>query len=88
MAAALRTGRGTPAIWPVQSALETYAAAVASVRSEGLTRGIAGDVVERFYALGFSLEQMRQNLKDMERCVSDWSETAGVVATRPEDGVD
>ena len=87
-AAALRTGRGTPAIWPLQSALEAYASAVASVRSEGLTRGIAGDVVERFYALGFSLEQMRQNLKDMERCVSDWSETSGVVAIRPEDEVD
>jgi hypothetical protein len=32
---------------------------------------------------------MRQNLKDMERCVSDWSETSGVVvAIRPEDEVD
>ena len=88
MAAALRTGRGTPAIWPVQSALEAYAAAIASVRSEGLTRGMAGDVVERFYALGFSLEQMRQNLKDMERCVSHWSETSGSAATKPEDEID
>ena len=42
IAAALRSGRGAPAIWPVQSALEAYAAAVASCRSEGLTRGLAG----------------------------------------------
>jgi hypothetical protein len=87
-AAALRVGRGAPAIWPVQSALESYAAAVAAVRSEGLTRGVAGDVIECFFALGFSLEQMRQNLKDLERCVSDWSEASEVAAIKPDDGVE
>lgn len=75
MAVALRTGRGVAAIWPVQTALEAYGAAVAAVRSDGLTRGVPSDVAERFFALGFSLEQMRQNLKDLERCVSHWSET-------------
>jgi len=74
-AAALRTGRGAPAIWPVQTALEAYAAEVAAVRSDGLTRGVAGDVTERFFAIGFSLEQMRQNLKDLERCVSVWADS-------------
>jgi hypothetical protein len=89
MAAALRTGRGAPAIWPVQSALEAYAAAVATVRSEGLTRGLTGDVTEHFFALGFSLEQMRQNLKDLERCVSHWSEASDIVGIiKPADGVD
>jgi len=85
-AAALRSGRGAPAIWPVQSALEAYAATVATCRNEGLTRGVAGDVIERFFALGFSLEQMRQNLRDLERCVSYWSETADVAAIKPDDG--
>jgi uncharacterized membrane protein YccC len=87
-AEALRIGRGAAAIWPVQSALEAYAAAIASCRSDGLTRGFSGDVVERFYALGFSLEQMRQNLKDLERCVSDWSESSDMPAIRSNDGVD
>jgi uncharacterized membrane protein YccC len=87
MADALRNGRGAAAIWPVQTALEGYAAAIASVRSDGLTRGVAGDVVERFYALGFSLEQLRQNLRDLERCVADWSESADIVAIKPDDGV-
>jgi len=81
MAAALRSGRGAPAIWPVQTALKAYAAAVAGVRSDGLTRGVSGDIAEHFFALGFSLEQMRQNLKDLERCVSYWSEKS------PETGV-
>ncbi len=86
MAAALRTGRGAPAIWPVQSALEAYAAAVAAVRSAGLTRGVPGDVAERFFALGFSLEQMRQNLRDLERCVSQWSETSPEIKPAESDG--
>jgi Fusaric acid resistance protein family len=87
MAVALRTGRGAPAIWPVQSALETYAAAVVAMRSDGLTRGVANDVTERFFALGFSLEQMRQNLRDLERCVSDWSEATGTIAGKPADEI-
>src|ERR1700716_1001342 len=82
-AAALRSGVGAPAIWPIHEALQGYAAEIASLRSEGLTRGLPGDVAERFFALGFSLEQMRQNLKDLERCVAEWSETP-VATTREE----
>jgi uncharacterized membrane protein YccC len=76
MAAALRNGNGAPAIWPVQAALQAYAAEVAALRNEGLTRGLPADVAERFFALGFSLEQMRQNLKDLERCVAEWTEAS------------
>jgi Fusaric acid resistance protein-like len=75
-ASALRSGVGAPAIWPVQAALQAYAAEVASVRGEGHIRGQPADVAERFYAVGFSLEQMRQNLKDLERVVAEWSETS------------
>src|SRR6266478_3025474 len=84
-AAALRSGVGAPAIWPMHEALQGYAAEIASLRSEGLTRGLPGDVAERVFALGFSLEQMRQNLKDLERCVAEWSETPSVATTREED---
>ena len=49
------------------------------MRGEGLTRGLPADVIERFFALGFSLEQMRQNLMDLERVVAEWSETPPAV---------
>ncbi len=75
MAAALRTATGPSAIAPVDDALQSYAATVAALRGEGLTRGLPADVVERFFALGFSLEQMRQNSMDLERVVAEWSET-------------
>ncbi len=48
------------------------------VRRDGLIRGLPGDVAERFFALGFSLEQMRQNLADLDRCVAEWSATPPV----------
>ena len=54
--------------------MKAFADEVEHVRSEGLTRGLPGDVIERFFALGFSLEQMRQNLGDLERVVAEWSE--------------
>jgi uncharacterized membrane protein YccC len=75
IAAALRTRAAAPVALPIDAVLYRYAAAVAAVRSEGLTRGLSGDVVERFFALGFVLEQMRRNLRDLERCVTEWSET-------------
>jgi hypothetical protein len=29
--------------------------------------------VERLFALGFALEQIRNNLKDLESCVAEWA---------------
>jgi uncharacterized membrane protein YccC len=75
-AAALREGAGAPPIHPVHVALQHYAEAVAAVRQDGLIRGQPSDTAERFFALGFSLEQMHQNLCDLDRVVGEWSETA------------
>lgn len=75
-AEALREGGGAPPIHPVHVALQHYSEAVAAVRQDGLIRGHAGDTAERFFALGFSLEQMHQNLCDLDRVVGEWSEAA------------
>jgi uncharacterized membrane protein YccC len=73
-AAALRSGVVPPVIDPVQFALQGYAEEIAAVRRDGLIRALPGEVAERFFALGFSLEQMRQNLGDLDRCITEWSE--------------
>jgi uncharacterized membrane protein YccC len=73
-AVSLRNASGTVEIRPVDAALQAYAAEVAALRSEGLIRGVPADVAERFFALGFSLEQMRQNLNDLDRCHAEWCE--------------
>ena len=79
-AAALRNGSGVVDIQPVDAALQAYAAEVAALRAEGLIRGVPVDVAERFFALGFSLEQMRQNLNDLDRCHAEWCEKPATTA--------
>jgi uncharacterized membrane protein YgaE (UPF0421/DUF939 family) len=70
----LRARQIAPSLDAVGAALDAYNADIVTVRNEGLTRGLSADAVERFFALGFALEQMRQNLKDLARCVTEWAE--------------
>jgi uncharacterized membrane protein YccC len=70
---ALQASRGPPPLEAVESALEAYAAEVAALRRDGGTRNLPGNAVENFFALGFALEQMHLNFKDLERCVTEWS---------------
>jgi hypothetical protein len=81
-ATALREGAGAPPVHPVHLALQHYAEAVAAVRQDGLIRGQPADTAERFFALGFSLEQMHQNLCDLDRVVGEWSEAAAAKSVR------
>jgi hypothetical protein len=46
---------------------------VQTARADGLTRVLPADGAERFFAVGFALEQMRQNLIDLQRVVDEWS---------------
>ena len=71
--AALQAGRWPPSLKAVETALDAYVTEIAAVRRDGLTRSLASDAVERFFALGFALEQMHNNLKDLERCVTEWA---------------
>lgn len=87
-AASLRQRAPPPAIAPVDAALRDYAGEVTAVRSEGLTRGVPGDVAERFFALGFSLQQMRQNAKDLERCVAVWADSPAIPRKETSDEVE
>ena len=75
-AAALQSGRGPPSLEGVESALAAYAAEIAALRRDGVTRTLTDDAAERFFALGFALEQMHNNFKDLGRCVAEWAEPA------------
>jgi uncharacterized membrane protein YccC len=71
--AALQVGRGPPSLNAVESALDVYATEVAALHRDGLTRSLPAEEAERFFALGFALEQMHNNCKDLERCVAEWA---------------
>lgn len=70
---ALLAHRGPPPIEAFERALEAYDVEVEAVRAAGLTRALPGDSAERFFAIGFALEQMHQNLRDLARVVTEWS---------------
>lgn len=74
-----------PLLDAVDAALTAYAAEIAALRREGLTRDLPGDAAERFFALGFAFEQMHNNCKDLERCVAEWA-GAGTALARADDG--
>jgi uncharacterized membrane protein YccC len=54
-----------------EGAINDYAAAIGLVRKEGLTRGLPSDMVEHIFALGFALEQLRLNFRDLRRAVTE-----------------
>jgi uncharacterized membrane protein YccC len=68
---ALVARRDPPPLNEAEVALDGYAEAFAAIRREGLTLGLPLDTVERIFTLGFALEQLHQNLRDLQRCVSE-----------------
>jgi len=71
-AVALRGRRAPPPLESFERGLEAYDAEVELMRHEGFTRALPGDAAERFFAVGFALEQMHQNFRDMVRVVDEW----------------
>jgi hypothetical protein len=74
--AALKAGREAPALDAVETALDAFAAELAAMRREGLTRDLPTDDVERIFTLGFALEQLRRNFDDLARCVAEFAQPA------------
>jgi hypothetical protein len=69
--AALMARRNPPPLNAVDASFESYAVEIAELCREGLTPDLPGDEVERLFALGFTLEQLRRNFKNLEQCVTD-----------------
>jgi len=67
---ALIRRRAPPPLDALEGALDEYNAVMAALRSEGLTRALSGDAAEHFFTLGFALEQLHRNFRDLERCVT------------------
>jgi hypothetical protein len=70
--AALRKLSPPPPLDAVDAAFKTYTEAFGAVRREGLTRNMPGETVERLFALGFALDQLREHLSDLHRVVGEW----------------
>jgi len=73
--AALSGWQAAPALDAVEAALDGYAAEFAALRREGLTRELPDEAVERIFAFGFALDQLRLHLRDLARCVAELAPT-------------
>jgi hypothetical protein len=71
-----------PSLDAVETAFADYASEFVALRTEGLTHNLPGDVAERLFAIGFALEQMRQNFNDLSRCLAEWAEPARSLSRR------
>ena len=74
---ALAQGRTPPPLEPVEGSLQSFDSEIAALRTEGLTRALSTGEIERLFALGFALEQLRQNFSDLARCVQELAGDAG-----------
>jgi len=70
--AALIARRKPPPLDTVDAAFNSYGAEIAALRREGLTRDLPGDAVERLFALGFALDQLHRDFKDLEQRVMEY----------------
>ena len=72
-ASALAGRRLPPPLGPVEDSLQAFGSEVAVLRGKGLTRALSTAELERLFALGFGLEQLRQNLSDLARRVQEFA---------------
>jgi hypothetical protein len=74
--AALIARRNPQPLDAVDVAFDGYEAEIAALRGEGLTRDLPVDALERLFALGFAIEQLRHDLRELEQCVSEYARSA------------
>jgi uncharacterized membrane protein YccC len=67
MADALVAGRQPPSLETFEASLEDFTKTFAGIRQDRLTVGLPVETVERIFALGFALEQLRDHLRDLHR---------------------
>jgi len=79
-AVALLAAGELPSLDAVESALDGYATEFAALRREGFTRQLSDEAVERIFALGFALDQLRLHLRDLARCVGELAPTGSGAA--------
>ena len=63
-----------PSQHAVDAAFDAYAAEMAGLRHQDLTCDLPVEAMERIFTLAFTLEQLRRNFSDLERCVTNHSE--------------
>jgi uncharacterized membrane protein YccC len=75
-AAAVAAGTPPPSIADLEAAIDAFSGEFADLRSEDLIRPLSVGEAEQLFALRFGLEQLRQNVRDLVRAITDWSQAS------------
>jgi hypothetical protein len=70
---ALRDQKPPPPLGAADAAFRDYIERFGAVRREGMTRDMKSEDAERLFALGFTLEQLREHLVEVHRVVGEWT---------------
>jgi len=70
-AKALVSRGSLPPVEPSEEAFATYNSEVIALHREGLTLTLSISEVEQLFTLGFALEQLHRNFRDLGRCVEE-----------------
>lgn len=70
------TSRTNPStLGDVDAAVNAYTAEFSLLRREGLTRSLSDAEVEQLFTLGFALDRLHRNFRDLERCVGEFAQS-------------
>ena len=67
----LTSAHKAPPLQPLQDQLDACASQIAELRQRNLAN-LSASQLEQLFALGFSFDQLRRNINDLERCVQEW----------------
>jgi uncharacterized membrane protein YccC len=76
-ATALLSKQKAPPPEALDAAIAQHAAEIEVLKRAGRLRPLPGEEMERLFAIGFALEQMRLNLRDLDRCIDEWAARQG-----------
>ena len=76
-AASLLSRQAPPSREPLDLALTRYTAGIETLRRASRLQELPGEALERLFAAGFAMEQMRRNLQDLDRCIEEWAARRG-----------
>jgi uncharacterized membrane protein YccC len=81
--AALLARRPPPSLSAAETALSAHAAEVAALHREWSAQNVPGETAECVFALGFALQQIYENFRDLEQRVAEWAESHAHDRQRP-----
>lgn len=81
-ALSLTSGQKRVDVVPPQDELVACGSELAALRERNITR-LTPSQLEHLFALGFALEQLQRNMSDLERCLSEWTDSPGPAIAKP-----